>query len=152
MNKPQSQEGRWPIIDIGRLGDRLTWSKILLTRLSYSMLVEPERRQWGWLNFVAFWIADSLNDHRLSTSAARLTIQAPRALGSFWARTSTCRLESYNTLCQHPLLYFSWPAYYLSAVSKLQTQSRFTLIGLYNTKLPSASNVVWYQSEARLSL
>ncbi|KAK5791867.1 hypothetical protein VI817_007176 [Penicillium citrinum] len=23
--------------------------------------VEPERRQWGWLNFVAFWIADSLN-------------------------------------------------------------------------------------------
>lgn len=24
-------------------------------------LVEPERRQWRWLNFVAFWIADSLN-------------------------------------------------------------------------------------------
>ncbi|KAJ5638719.1 hypothetical protein N7528_001109 [Penicillium herquei] len=23
--------------------------------------VEPERRQWRWLNFVAFWIADSLN-------------------------------------------------------------------------------------------
>ncbi|KAJ5357088.1 hypothetical protein N7517_011697 [Penicillium concentricum] len=23
--------------------------------------VNPERRQWGWLNFVAFWIADSLN-------------------------------------------------------------------------------------------
>ena len=23
--------------------------------------VEPERRQWTWLNFVAFWIADSLN-------------------------------------------------------------------------------------------
>jgi NCS1 family nucleobase:cation symporter-1 len=23
--------------------------------------VEPERRQWGWINFVAFWIADSLN-------------------------------------------------------------------------------------------
>ncbi|KAJ6024824.1 hypothetical protein N7540_005621 [Penicillium herquei] len=23
--------------------------------------VEPERRQWKWLNFVAFWIADSLN-------------------------------------------------------------------------------------------
>ncbi|CAG8126486.1 unnamed protein product [Penicillium salamii] len=24
-------------------------------------LVDPDRRQWGWLNFVAFWIADSLN-------------------------------------------------------------------------------------------
>lgn len=23
--------------------------------------VEPERRQWRWLNFVAFWIADSFN-------------------------------------------------------------------------------------------
>ena len=33
----------------------------ILTCLFYSILVEPERRQWGWLNFVAFWIADSLN-------------------------------------------------------------------------------------------
>ena len=23
--------------------------------------VEPKRRQWTWLNFLAFWIADSLN-------------------------------------------------------------------------------------------
>lgn len=23
--------------------------------------VEPERRQWGWINFVTFWIADSFN-------------------------------------------------------------------------------------------
>ncbi|KAJ5718588.1 hypothetical protein N7488_004234 [Penicillium malachiteum] len=29
--------------------------------LAYQRLIEPERRQWRWLNFVAFWIADSLN-------------------------------------------------------------------------------------------
>jgi NCS1 family nucleobase:cation symporter-1 len=23
--------------------------------------VDPERRQWKWINFIAFWIADSLN-------------------------------------------------------------------------------------------
>lgn len=23
--------------------------------------VDPERRQWRWINFIAFWIADSLN-------------------------------------------------------------------------------------------
>ncbi|CAI7601228.1 unnamed protein product [Penicillium manginii] len=23
--------------------------------------LRPDRRQWRWLNFVAFWIADSLN-------------------------------------------------------------------------------------------
>jgi NCS1 family nucleobase:cation symporter-1 len=26
-----------------------------------TFLVEPERRQWGSYNFVAFWIADSFN-------------------------------------------------------------------------------------------
>ncbi|CAG8379369.1 unnamed protein product [Penicillium salamii] len=29
--------------------------------LEFFTLVDPDRRQWGWLNFVAFWIADSLN-------------------------------------------------------------------------------------------
>ena len=24
-------------------------------------IVDPERRQWKWINFIAFWIADSLN-------------------------------------------------------------------------------------------
>lgn len=33
----------------------------LLTSGIISLSVDPERRQWGWLNFVAFWIADSLN-------------------------------------------------------------------------------------------
>ncbi|KAE8147710.1 permease for cytosine/purines, uracil, thiamine, allantoin-domain-containing protein [Aspergillus avenaceus] len=29
--------------------------------LATSFLFEPERRQWKWFNFIAFWIADSLN-------------------------------------------------------------------------------------------
>jgi cytosine/uracil/thiamine/allantoin permease len=29
-------------------------------------LVDPERRQWKWWNYVTFWIADSLNIVRLA--------------------------------------------------------------------------------------
>lgn len=28
---------------------------------SWHCIVNPEQRQWKWLNFVAFWVADSLN-------------------------------------------------------------------------------------------
>ncbi|KAJ5083314.1 hypothetical protein N7456_012741 [Penicillium angulare] len=38
----------------------LTTAQLMLTNDDLRP-VEPERRQWGWLNFVAFWIADSLN-------------------------------------------------------------------------------------------
>ncbi|KAJ5184040.1 hypothetical protein N7492_001656 [Penicillium capsulatum] len=38
----------------------LTTSQLMLTNDDLRP-VEPERRQWNWLNFVAFWIADSLN-------------------------------------------------------------------------------------------
>lgn len=41
----------------------------IFTRNSHANLifriVDPERRQWRWLNFVAFWIADSLNVVRI---------------------------------------------------------------------------------------
>jgi len=30
--------------------------------------VEPERRQWAWWNYIAFWIADSLNIVRMEDS------------------------------------------------------------------------------------
>ncbi|KAJ5557377.1 hypothetical protein N7494_001292 [Penicillium frequentans] len=38
----------------------LTTAELMLTNDDLRP-VEPERRQWKWLNFVAFWIADSLN-------------------------------------------------------------------------------------------
>ncbi|KAB8216960.1 permease for cytosine/purines, uracil, thiamine, allantoin-domain-containing protein [Aspergillus novoparasiticus] len=38
----------------------LTTAELMLTNEDLRP-VEPERRQWRWLNFVAFWIADSLN-------------------------------------------------------------------------------------------
>ncbi|KAJ5657279.1 uncharacterized protein N7484_000928 [Penicillium longicatenatum] len=38
----------------------LTTAQLMLTNDDLRP-VEPERRQWRWLNFVAFWIADSLN-------------------------------------------------------------------------------------------
>ncbi|OBT82515.1 hypothetical protein VE02_09590 [Pseudogymnoascus sp. 03VT05] len=38
----------------------LTTAEMMLTNDDLRP-VEPERRQWRWLNFVAFWIADSLN-------------------------------------------------------------------------------------------
>lgn len=37
-------------------------SNAQLMLINHDLLpVEPERRQWTWKNFVAFWIADSLN-------------------------------------------------------------------------------------------
>lgn len=36
-------------------------SKDLMLMNKDLLPVEPERRQWGWINFVSFWIADSFN-------------------------------------------------------------------------------------------
>lgn len=39
--------------------------KRLKLTLNFSSTVDPERRQWKWYNFIAFWVADSLNIVRL---------------------------------------------------------------------------------------
>ncbi|KAE8376609.1 permease for cytosine/purines, uracil, thiamine, allantoin-domain-containing protein [Aspergillus bertholletiae] len=49
----------------------LTTAELMLTNEDLKP-VEPERRQWGWLNFVAFWIADSLNVNTWMISSAMI--------------------------------------------------------------------------------
>lgn len=50
------------------ISDGLSVSRLLLILLGCMkieandhVIVDPERRQWKWRNYIAFWIADSLN-------------------------------------------------------------------------------------------
>ncbi|KAF9886533.1 hypothetical protein FE257_011304 [Aspergillus nanangensis] len=49
----------------------LTTAELMLTNNDLRP-VEPEYRQWKWLNFVAFWIADSLNVNTWMISSAMI--------------------------------------------------------------------------------
>lgn len=45
-----------------RPGENKPFSTIKRSRLTFlRCTVDPERRQWRWPNYIAFWIADSLN-------------------------------------------------------------------------------------------
>ncbi|CRG89678.1 Uracil permease [Talaromyces islandicus] len=61
----------------------LTNAQLMLTNHDLRP-VEPERRKWGWWNFVAFWIADSANINTWMIASSMIVGSNGQILLSWW--------------------------------------------------------------------
>jgi phosphatidylglycerophosphatase A len=63
-------------------------------------LVDPERRQWKWINFIAFWIADSLNIVSVSKCTKAAATKYPTQ-----TQIQDCHQERPSTIIEEEIIH-----------------------------------------------